>query len=98
MGQAGTELRAQECREGKLLPGLATRRQEVRHWQGVGGIGLPPGGRASRRGCTDSTPGWGHGRQRQKAERGNRTVINASSQSPPGSLSSFLDGSARQDK
>lgn len=31
MGPAGTELRVQACREGRLLPGLATRRQEVRH-------------------------------------------------------------------
>lgn len=31
MGPAGTELRVQECREGRLLSRLATRRQEVRH-------------------------------------------------------------------
>ena len=31
MGQASTELRGQECREGRLLPRLATRSQEVGH-------------------------------------------------------------------
>jgi hypothetical protein len=50
MGQAGPELRAQECRVGRLLPRLANRRQGVRpqtkEWKGG-----PPPLRQSRAVC-----------------------------------------------
>lgn len=49
VGQKGTELRAQECREGRLLPRLATRSQGVRYLN-RGSSGGP-----------DSTPGGGRG-------------------------------------
>ena len=48
MGQAGPELRGQECREGRLLPWLATRREEVGHLS-LGG-GKWPSSRGQRKG------------------------------------------------
>lgn len=75
MGQAGTELRGQGM-QGRLLPRLATRSQELGHLSRVGVNGPRPGGRARvcpGKGCPDSR-------------------VSTSSQSPSGSSSSSLGG------
>ena len=77
MGQAGTELRGQECREGRLLPRLATRSQELGHLSRGGGE-WPSSTRQSK--------GVPRGGGAQTAE------VSTSSQSPSGSSSSSLGG------
>ena len=73
MGPAGTELRVQECREGRLLPRLATRRQEVRHpAESAGDRGKECQGKLVGRGCTDSTTERGGRGVRQRERNGDR--------------------------
>lgn len=77
MGQAGTELRGQECREGRLLPRLATRSQELGHLSRGGGEW--PSSRRQSKGVP--------------REGGAQTAeVSTSSQSPSGSSSSSLGG------
>lgn len=84
-GAAGTELRVQECREGRLLSRLATRRQEVMHlgqgggeWPSCrGSQGLPSESWLERKECTDSTPergAWGGRGMRQREEVGQKSA------------------------